>query len=68
MVYRRIYKIAMEKIEEIADDLLCTMAVAVRDGDVYIKFWYTIDGKEFTDYQEAFNHQIECLMEEIEEG
>ena len=65
MVYRRIYKIAMEKIEEIADDLLCP--IAVRDGDVYIKFWYTLDGKEFTDYQKAFNHQIECLMEEIEE-
>ena len=66
MVYRRIYKIAMERIEEIADDLLCP--VAVRDGDVYIIFWYTLDGKEFTDYQEALNHQIECLMEEIEEG
>ncbi|MBR5604265.1 MAG: hypothetical protein IKW51_08700 [Bacteroidales bacterium] len=55
----------MEKIEEIADDLLCP--IAVRDGDVYIKFWYTLDGKEFTNYQEALNHQIECLMEEIEE-
>lgn len=65
MVYRRIYKIAMERVEEIADDLLSP--VAVRDGDVYIKFWYTLDGKEFTDYEEAINHQIECLMEEIKE-
>lgn len=65
MIYRRIYKIAMEKIEEIAEDYLCP--VAVPDGDVYIKFWYTLDGKEFTDYQEALNHQIEYLMEEIEE-
>lgn len=47
MTYRRIYKIAMERIKEIADDLLCP--IAVRDEDVYIKFWYTLDGKGDTD-------------------
>ena len=65
MIYRRIYKIAMENIKEIADDLL--RPVAVRYGNEHAQFWFTIDDKDFTDYQEALDHQIECLMEEIEE-
>ena len=63
MIYRRIYKLAMEYINEFAEEMLET----AYDVCTKTKYWYTLDGKEFTDVCEAINHQIECLMEEIEE-
>lgn len=63
MIYRRIHKLAMEHINEFAEQMLQT----AYDVVTKTKYWYTLDGKEFTNVCEAINHQIDYLMGEIEE-
>jgi hypothetical protein len=52
----------MEYINEFAEQMLDT----AYDVITKTKYWYTLDGKEFTDVCKAINHQIEYLMEEVD--
>ena len=61
----RLYKLAMDSIREIAEETLSPIAIK-QDDSTYHVLWYTGDDKEFEDKDEALNHQIEYLMEEIE--
>lgn len=63
MVYRRLYKIAMENINQIAEDMINQAYVTVI-GKTY---YWTSDGEIFMNRQEAIDHQIKYLLEEIEE-
>ena len=61
MKYLRLYTIAMHNINEIAEELLETV---YDENRLHVKYWYTLDGKEFTNKLKAIDHQIEWLLEE----
>lgn len=63
LTYRRLYRIAMENLPEIAEEMLDTVYYA----DSEVKCWYTLDGKEFMNKLKAIDHQIEYLLEEDDE-
>ena len=63
MVYRRLYKIAMQYINTIAEEMLDSMYNVSND----IKYWFTLDGRRFTNKHKAIEHNIECLLEEVTE-
>ena len=64
MRYLRLYTIAMQNINEIAEELLDTV---YDENRLHVKYWYTLDGKEFANKLKAIDHQIEYLLEEDDE-
>jgi hypothetical protein len=60
MTYLRLYRIATENINKIAEEMLETVYYS-NYGE---KRWYTLDGKEFANKLEAIKHQIDYLLEE----
>lgn len=62
MNYLRLYKVAMENINEIAEEMIKSFYVVATESE----FWYTTDEEIFTNKADALKHQIEYLMEDIE--
>lgn len=65
MAYCRLYKIAREHINEIAEEMIEQISVYVIANST--KYYWTSDGEVFMNKQEAIDHQIKYLLEEIEE-
>ncbi len=57
-----------EELDKAKAELLAEETIdSVHFGDSGVTYYYTLDGKEFTDKAKAIRHQIDYLMEEIKE-